>query len=150
MSATPRPASSPARYDFSPQFALRATVSNGFRAPTLAQEGFAAVNVGPDTAGGQFPVASAAAEALGASPLKPERSKNYEVGFVAEPIPRMHVAFDLYQIDIRDQIVDSGAVQRSGNALQALLLSGLLPPTCAAGGCNVYAQYYTNGVNTRT
>ncbi len=137
------------RYDITPEFALRGTISNGFRAPTLPQEGFAAVNVGPTTVSGQFPVASAAAESLGARPLKPERSQNYEVGFVAEPIPRMHIAFDLYQIDIRDQIVDSGAFSGPA-ALQALLLSGLLPPTCSAGGCNVYAQYYTNGVNTRT
>ena len=137
------------RYDFTPQFGIRGTISNGFRAPTLPQEGFSAVNVGPTTVSGQFPVASAAARSLGAEPLKPERSQNYEVGFVAEPIPRMHIAFDLYQIDIRDQIVDSGAFSGTA-ALDALLLSGLLPPTCSAGGCNVYAQYYTNGVNTRT
>ena len=33
------------RYDITPQYAVRGTVSNGFRAPTLAQEGFSAVNV---------------------------------------------------------------------------------------------------------
>ena len=137
------------RYDFTPQFGIRGTISNGFRAPTLPQEGFSAVNVGPTTVSGQFPVASAAAKSLGAEPLKPERSQNYEVGFVAEPVPRMHIAFDLYQIDIRDQIVDSGAFSGTA-ALDALLLSGLLPPSCSLGGCNVYAQYYTNGVNTRT
>jgi iron complex outermembrane receptor protein len=137
------------RYDIIPEFAIRGTISNGFRAPTLPQEGFSAVNVGPTTVSGQFPVASAAARSLGAEPLKPERSQNYEVGFVAEPADRMHLAFDLYRIDIRDQIVDSGAFS-GPSALAALLLSGLLPPTCSAGGCNVYAQYYTNGVNTRT
>jgi iron complex outermembrane receptor protein len=138
------------RYDIIPEFAIRGTISNGFRAPTLAQEGFAAVNVGPTTANGQFPVDSAAARSLGSSPLKPERSQNYEVGIVAEPVSRMHLAVDLYQIDIRDQIVDSGAFS-GPTALAALELSGLLPPTCsAATGCNVYAQYYTNGVNTRT
>jgi iron complex outermembrane receptor protein len=137
------------RYDITPQFAVRGTISNGFRAPTLPQEGFSAVNVGPTTVSGQFPVASAAAKSLGAEPLKPERSQNYEVGFIAKPVPRMNIAFDLYRIDIRDQIVDSG--QFSGqSALNALLLSGLLPPTCSLGGCSVFAQYYTNGVNTRT
>jgi iron complex outermembrane receptor protein len=137
------------RYDITPWFALRGTISNGFRAPSLAQEGFAAVNVGPTTASGQFPVNSPAAKALGAIPLKPERSQNYEVGFVTTPIERLHVALDLYRIDIRDQIVDSGAFSGAA-ALSALELSGLLPPTCsAATGCNVYAQYYTNGVNTK-
>ncbi len=137
------------RYDFTPQFAIRGTISNGFRAPSLAQEGFAAVNVGPTTADGQFPVNSAAARSLGAVPLKPERSQNYEVGIVAEPIDRMHVAVDVYRIDIRDQIVDSGLIGGPA-AIAALQLSGLLPPTCsAASGCNVNAQYFTNGVNTK-
>ncbi len=138
------------RYDFTSWFALRGTISNGFRAPTLAQEGFAAVNVGPTTASGQFPVNSAAARALGSIPLKPERSQNYEVGFVTTPIDRLHVAFDLYQIDIRDQIVDSGQIS-GPNAFAAFALSGALPPTCSPGsGCNLYAQFFTNGVNTKT
>jgi outer membrane protein OmpA-like peptidoglycan-associated protein len=81
--------------------------------------------------------------------LKPERSQNYEIGFVAEPVERMHIALDLYRIDIRDQIVDSGLFSGPA-ALAALELSGLLPPTCSLGGCNVTAQYYTNGVNTKT
>jgi iron complex outermembrane receptor protein len=137
------------RYDFTPQFAVRGTISNGFRAPSLAQEGFAAVNVGPTTADGQFPVNSPAARSLGAVPLKPERSQNYEVGIVAEPIDKMHVAVDVYRIDIRDQIVDSGLIGGAA-AISALQLSGLLPPTCsAATGCNVNAQYFTNGVATR-
>jgi iron complex outermembrane receptor protein len=137
------------RYDITPWFAVRGTISNGFRAPSLAQEGFAAVNVGPTTAAGQFPVNSPAAKALGSIPLKPERSQNYEVGFVTTPIDRMHFAVDLYRIDIRDQIVDSGSF--TGLAAQnALQLSGLLPPTCSGGGCNVSAQFYTNGVSTRT
>jgi iron complex outermembrane receptor protein len=139
------------RYDIIPELAIRGTISNGFRAPTLAQEGFAAVNVGPTTASGQFPVDSLAARSLGATPLKPERSQNYEVGIVAEPIPKMHVAFDLYQIDIRDQIVDSGLFT-GPSALAALEISGLLPPTCSGptAACNVTAQFFTNGVNTRT
>ncbi len=61
----------------------------------------------------------------------------------------MHVAVDLYRIDIRDQIVDSGLFS-GPSAIAALQLSGLLPPTCSANtGCNVYAQYFTNGVNTK-
>ncbi len=138
------------RYDFTSWFALRGTISNGFRAPTLAQEGFAAVNVGPVTAGGQFPVNSAAARALGSVPLKPERSQNYEAGIVTTPIDKLHVAFDLYQIDIRDQIVDSGLIGGT-DAFTAFQLSGALPPACGPNsGCNLFAQYFTNGVNTKT
>ncbi len=139
------------RYDITSWFAVRGTISNGFRAPSLAQEGFATLNVGPTTASGQYPVNSPAARVLGSQPLKPERSQNYEVGFVAQPIDRMHVAVDLYQIGIRDQIVDSGLIS-GANAIGALILSGVLPPGCAGATaqCNVFAQYFTNGVNTRT
>jgi iron complex outermembrane receptor protein len=138
------------RYDFSSRIGIRGTISNGFRAPTLAQEGFAAVNVGPTTASGQFPVDSPAARALGSSPLKPERTQNYEVGIVAEPIDKLHVAIDGYQIDIRDRIIDSGQIS-GPNAFEAFALSGALPPTCSPdSGCNLFAQYFTNGVKTRT
>ena len=137
------------RYDVTPWFAVRGTISNGFRAPTLAQEGFTTVNVGPTTASGQFAVGSAAAAALGARPLKPERSQNYEAGIVVTPMQDMHLAIDAYQIGLRDQIVDSGSFTGDA-AASALALSGLLPPTCSAGGCSVSAQYFTNGVNTRT
>ena len=138
------------RYDFASWLGIRGTISNGFRAPTLAQEGFAAVNVGPTTASGQFPVNSAAARALGSQPLKPERSQNYEAGIVSTPIENMHVAFDLYQIDIRDQIVDSGLIG-GADAVTAFALSGALPPTCSPGAsCNLHAQFFTNGVNTKT
>jgi iron complex outermembrane receptor protein len=44
-----------ARYDFSPAFGIRGTVSNGFRAPTLAEEYYSSVNVGPGTTFGQLP-----------------------------------------------------------------------------------------------
>jgi iron complex outermembrane receptor protein len=135
------------RYDFTPQIAIRGTLSNGFRAPSLAQEGFAAVNVAPTNATAQFPVDSAGARLLGSVPLKAERSQNYSGGFVLTPIPRLHAAIDYYQIDIRDQIVDSGLF---GGPLvaEAFALNGSGVPSGAAG--NIFAQYYTNGVNTRT
>ncbi len=135
------------RYDFSPAFGIRGTISNGFRAPTLAQEGYSGVNVGPISASGQFPVNSPGALLLGARPLKAERSQNYEVGFVSTPIERMHIALDFYQIDIRDQIVDSGLITNN-NIITAFNLDGFgIPP--GAIPANTTAQFYTNGVHTR-
>ena len=140
------------RYDFTKEFGIRGTISNGFRAPTLAQEGFAAVNVAPTNAIGQFPVDSAGARLIGSEPLKAERSTSYSAGFVATPIERMHVALDFYQIDIRDQIEDSGLIggtpESEALVAQAFALNGSAIPAGAAG--NVYAQFYTNGISTRT
>jgi hypothetical protein len=80
-----------ARYDFSPAFALRGTVSNGFRAPTLAEEFYSSVNVGPGFVAGQFPPNSSAASALGFNKLQPEKSTNFSVGFVAHPAPKLQI-----------------------------------------------------------
>ena len=62
-----------ARYDFSPQIGIRGTLSTGFRAPTLAEEFYTAVNVSPNTTTVQLPANSAAASLLGltASGQKP-------------------------------------------------------------------------------
>ena len=75
-----------ARYDFSPMFAVRGTASTGFRAPTLAEEYYSGTNVSPTFADVQLPPNSAAAQLAGFQPLKPEKSINYSVGFVAHPI----------------------------------------------------------------
>jgi iron complex outermembrane receptor protein len=133
------------RYDIIPEFGVRATVSNGFRAPSLAQEYFSATNVGPGYASAQLPVNSVGAQLLGAVPLKPEVSNNYSVGFVAEPIPHLHVSADAYQINIHNRIVDTGqftgdivgqAIQDNGNVVEK--------------GDLVFAQYFTNALTTHT
>ena len=63
-----------ARYDFNPQWALRGTISTGFRAPTLEEEYYTAVNVSPTRPRCQLPADSAAAKILGLPNLKPETS----------------------------------------------------------------------------
>jgi iron complex outermembrane receptor protein len=95
------------RYDFSPAFAVRGTISNGFRAPTLAEEYYSGINVGPTSASGQFPPDSAAAQNAGFSSLKPETSINYSVGFVAHPIEGLQVTVDAYQIVLHSRILNA-------------------------------------------
>lgn len=95
------------RFDFSDAFALRGTVSTGFRAPTLAEGGYSGLNVGPGFIGGVLPPSSAAAAALGFGGLKPEKSTNFSLGFVANPAPRLTITVDAYQITIRDRIMTS-------------------------------------------
>ncbi len=95
------------RYDFSPKFAVRGTISNGFRAPTLAEEYYSGINVGPTSASGQFPPNSQAAQNAGFSSLKPETSINYSVGFVAHPMDNMQITLDAYQIILHNRILNS-------------------------------------------
>jgi iron complex outermembrane receptor protein len=143
------------RYDFSPRFAIRGTVTNGFRAPTLAQEFQTQLNVGPVSASGQLPATSAAAVALGAVPLRPEYSQSYAVGLTAEPLDGLHLAVDVYQINIHSQIANSGrigAAQATNPVLYNSVVSALGQAgfTIAPGVTQAFAQFYTNGLATRT
>lgn len=93
------------RYDLSPAFAIRGTVSTGFRAPTLAEEYYSGVNVNTAVVSGLFAANSPGAKSLGVGGLKPEKSTNFSLGFVAHPIPNVTVTVDGYWIKLRDRIV---------------------------------------------
>jgi iron complex outermembrane receptor protein len=139
------------RYQFTPAFALRGTVSNGFRAPSLAQEFYTitttnylvvnGVNTPIET--GTFPVNSAAAQALGARPLKAERARNLSFGAQFQPIRNWTTTVDLYRIDIDDRVVFSSNLQLA-NAPQ--LNNALRAQGIYVGA----ARYFTNAVDTRT
>jgi iron complex outermembrane recepter protein len=149
-----------ARYDFAPQFAIRGTISNGFRAPTLAEEYYASTNVGPTTAFAQLPPNSPGGKLLGlGTGLQPEHSVNYSLGFVFRPLPRMSATLDVYQITVTNRIAGTGNIYGSVNGVPtpaagavnaAIAANGnqLDPQVVATGttGINVFA----NGIDTRT
>jgi iron complex outermembrane recepter protein len=146
------------RYDFTPMFALRGTISNGFRAPTLAEEFYSGTNVSPAFAEVQLPPNSTSAAIAGFAPLKPEKSTNYSVGFVAHPIEGMQISFDAYQIDIRDRIVVTGLIFGSdvSGGTNFVISQAVLNAITAHGNTLdsgiSYAgiAVFTNGVDTRT
>ena len=147
-----------ARYDFVPQFAMRATVSTGFRAPTLAEEYYTTTNVSPISAVVQLAPNSPGAKDLGlGAGLSPETSNNFSVGFVFQPLPNFIATLDAYQIDIRNRIVASGTINAAVGGVvvapgvtQAILDNGnsLDPDVIAKGQTAV--SLFTNGVNTKT
>ncbi len=126
-------------------FALRGTASTGFRAPTLQQEHYSSastINVNGVLLPVQaLPVDTPAAIALGAKPLKPEKSTNLSVGAVFTAIPRLTVTVDAYQIKIRDRILLSETLQ-GATVLGVLQSQGILN---SAGGF-----YFSNAASTRT
>ncbi|WP_248768948.1 TonB-dependent receptor [Pseudomonas sp. MWU12-2345] len=137
------------RYDFTPQFAVRATVSNGFRAPSLANSLFSARSTTYGVVDGVYqsinygvlPVGSAAARALGAENLKPERSTNFSLGFTLTPSDRLSLTADAYVINLRDRITLTNTLLGS-EVTQVLLNNGI---NSTSGG-----QYFINGADTRT
>ncbi len=123
-----------ARYDFTPQFAMRTTISTGFRAPTLAEEYYSGTNVSPTSAEVQLPPNSAAAAVAGFGPLKPELSHNYSVGFVMHPTENLEITADLYHIILRDRILTTGFIYGT---------------CCSAGSASVISQAVLNAIAAR-
>jgi len=143
-----------ARYDFTPEVAVRGTISTGFRAPTLAEEYFTSTNVFPGGASVQLQPNSKSSADLGVGNLKPEKSTNYSLGIVFQPTPGLLASLDVYQINIRDRIVSSGTLNSTLNGLDV----GSLAITKAINdsgntigpGLSDSVILFTNGVNTRT
>ncbi len=133
-----------ARYDFTPAFALRGSVSTGFRAPSLQQSFFTStssvIQNGAVVETGTFPATSVVATALGARPLEAETSTNYSLGAVIR-LGRFDLTVDAYKIDIEDQIVLSELINRSFSPQVATLLDPL--------GVQA-ARFFLNGVSTET
>jgi iron complex outermembrane receptor protein len=134
------------RYDFSPTFALRGTVSNGFRAPTLQEEFYSATNVGPTYADVILPANSPSAVYAGGKPLAPEKSNNLSLGVVATVAPRLNVTLDMYRIGVRHRIVSSGTIMGAGANAAIVAHGSVLDPSIT----DATVSYLTNGVDTRT
>ncbi|HTX24477.1 MAG TPA: TonB-dependent receptor [Steroidobacteraceae bacterium] len=148
------------RWDATQEFAVRGTVSTGFRAPTLAEEHYTAVNVGPTTAFGQLAPDGPGASLLGlGNGLKPEKSTNESVGLVFRPLENLSATLDAYQIQVDNRIVGAGpffgtiyGVPYPGaeDVNLAIKESGLSinPVVLATGTTGI--DIWTNGINTRT
>lgn len=133
-----------ARYDFNDMFALRGSVQNGFRAPSLQQQYFATTSTnfinGVPFDITTFPVTDPVAIALGAEDLDAENSVNYSVGAVFRNGP-LNVTIDAYRIDVNDRIVLSENLT-SSDVRNFLEGEGFL----GSGG----GRFFLNGVDTET
>lgn len=141
------------RYEIFPGFALRGGVNTGFRAPSLAQTGFSTTqntvtvigNNRVNTTSKFLPVNSVAALALGAKPLKPEKSLNFTGGFTFERGPA-RLTVDAYQIRVDDRIVKTeflGTASNGGAAIRNILIANGVTGVDSA-------QFFTNAIDTRT
>jgi len=134
-----------ARYDFIPAFAVRATASTGFRAPSLQQQYFTAISTnfisGVATQVGTFPADSDVARVLGSKALTAEESTNYTVGFVFHKGP-WEATLDGYKIEITDRIVLTENIGGAGTNVAQLLASN--------GIAASNARFFMNGVDTTT
>jgi len=133
-----------ARFDFSKTFALRGAVQNGFRAPSLQQQNFTSTSTnfinGVPFEITTFKPTDPVAVALGAQPLKAEKSKNVSIGAVMRFDP-LTVTVDAYRIDVTDRIVLSENLT-SAAVRNYIVSRGFI----GVGG----GRFFINGVDTKT
>ena len=132
-----------ARYDFAPEFAMRGTISNGFRAPTLEEEYYTSTNVGPSSVFAQFAPNAPSAAVLGLGKLQPEKSSNLSLGLIWRPLPAMSTTLDLYHIRVTNRIFGSGDMY---GLLNGAVTSSLINDAISGAGTPINPDFTTTGI----
>ncbi len=127
-------------------FLIRASASTGFRAPSLSQSYYTAtVSAQYETdriiQAGTFGVYHPVAIALGAQPLKPEKSTHHSLGVVFQPTGDIALSADYFDTAIDDRIMITGNISQAVSSEVKAILDRY--------GVQ-YARYFTNAVATRT
>lgn len=144
------------RYDFTPQFALRGSASTGFRAPSLTQEHYTQTSLSFLGQGnslglpqgiyltGLVPTTNPIAKLLGATPLKPEKSRSYTIGAVWNPTRDLGFTTDIYRLRVHDIISQSSTINVTNPAVLAYLgANGVANPEFRG------VSYFTNAGDIR-
>ncbi|MBL0925251.1 MAG: TonB-dependent receptor [Sphingomonadaceae bacterium] len=142
------------RYEPVEGLALRGSYSNGFRAPSLHQQFFTTTSTnfiaGVPVEISTVAVNSPVARALGAQPLKAEKSKNLSLGVTMQPTSRLNFTMDYYNIKIDDRIVlteNLGAAGTGSAAIQQAVKAVLDANGFQSVGA---ARFFINGLDTTT
>ena len=132
---------------FNDKLTFRATLSSGFRAPSLHQIFYTAVTTTLTENGvqqnGILNNADPALRALGIPELDAETSFNIGGGITYRINRNMGITVDAYQIDVDDRIVLSGQVTPTGDAASPI------DQTLQSVGVGA-AGFFLNAIDTRT
>ena len=138
-------------YHLSDGVALRGSVSNGFRAPSLQQRYVNAIQLNISNSGGTLSAAyrgifsndHAVAKSFGIPYLKSEKTINVSGGITATLFKQIRVMVDAYWIQIKDRIILSGILSADNPDVKKILDS--MP------GIRIsQVQFFTNAINTQT
>ena len=137
-----------ARWQFLTDFAVRGSISSGFRAPTVGQANYRKTSTALEgnrlVDNAVLPPDHPAAARLGAKELEPEKSVNYSVGFVFS-LGALDVTLDYYRIKLQDRIALTSNLKLTEADIQALLAAGVADARNFAG-----VNFYTNDFDTTT
>jgi len=135
-------------YRVSDMFSVRGTVGTGFHAPSPGQSNTEILTTafapgGEQVQTGTYPVTSAIAQYFGAKTLTPEKSTNYGVGFIFNPIDNFTLTVDGYLIKVKDRI----SITSTFDVVAADIVA---QPALGAVGVGGAVAYFTNGFDTET
>ena len=139
-----------ARYEFTPNFAIRGAASTGFRAPTAGQINNTRTSQGLNTTtlllftSGRLSPENPISQALGSKPLTPEESVNLSIGAVFRA-GGFTGSVDYYRIDVDDRFAVSPNFTVTP-ALRAQLVAAGVPGADSL----TTVSYFTNSFDTRT
>ncbi|WP_310394105.1 TonB-dependent receptor [Hymenobacter sp.] len=154
-----------ARFSILDGLALRGSIGNGFRAPSLQQRYFTNtstqfVNGMPNqvlTVNNDNPIvrndfANPSQRGFGVAPLKQENSTNYSAGLTARVARTITLTVDAYLIDIENRIVLSSQFAKTPPpaAGQPTPPPTLVDQILASRADISRVQFFANAVNTRT
>lgn len=126
---------------------VRASVGNGFHAPSPGQSNDAILTTGftngTQVQIGTYPVNTAISQYYGAKPLKPEDSFNLGVGVILNPVRAMTITVDAYSIKVNNRIFITQPFSVTAADVAA-------QPALAAVGVGGSVTYFTNGLDTKT
>ncbi|HVQ33114.1 MAG TPA: TonB-dependent receptor [Lysobacter sp.] len=144
-----------ARLDMTPSFAIRSTVSTGFRAPSVQQlfYGQRSTNLNSEGVLTDTLTArqdSAVTRAFGIEPLKEEESTSFTFGLAFRPNDKFAVTVDFFHINIDDRIIFSSNIQPEdpttcGPALEGCPIRAVLDPIGVG-----QVLFFTNAIDTKT
>jgi iron complex outermembrane recepter protein len=132
------------RFRIAEPFSIRGSVSRGFRAPSMTQAYYSNfVNISFDNAGNSIinpiiPATSDLAKVLGVNGLKQETSFDISGGITSKIGEHFSLTADVYQIDVDNRIMLSGAIDVSKF------------PEFKAAGFPQTANVFVNAIDTRT
>ncbi|MGS2762643.1 TonB-dependent receptor domain-containing protein [Sinomicrobium sp. M5D2P9] len=129
------------------KLSIRASLSSGFRAPSLHQIYYTAITTTLTEDGiqqnGILNNADPALRALGIPRLKPETSFNIGAGITYRINRKIGITVDAYQIDVDDRVVLSGQVTPTGDP-ESPIDQTLQRVNVGSAG------FFLNAINTRT
>ena len=138
-----------AKYDVTDDFALRGSVSTGFKAPTVGQSNVINVTTAFSTEGledqATLPPTNPISLQLGASPLTPEESTNLSFGLVGQLGDHLFLTLDYFNIRLTDRISTTSALPLTQQDIDTLLAQGVADASSFSS-----AKFFTNDFDTRT